>query len=80
MKTTYRDVPDNRPWSILIADVEIPKAPTPKPETAKAKPEIESPLIADARRRAGEVEATNPIIENAKKRAEKAHTEVQSHV
>jgi hypothetical protein len=36
------------------------------------------PLIRDAQRRATKTEITNPIIENAKKRAGKAHTETRN--
>ena len=73
---------ENQPWFIPITDVPEEtsshakaRTPIPKPH---AKAEAESPLILDARRRACKDKITNPIIENAKKRAAKAHAEVQN--
>ena len=84
MKTSYVPYQEcETMWSIPLADIPDEetfghaKASTPK---TKAKTEKTNPVIADARRRAGETEITNPIVENALKRAGETKTEVQSHV
>lgn len=66
---------ENQPWFISLKDIpeETPSHAKARTPTPKPKAKTESPLIADAKRRAGEsVTTTNPLIANARKRAGKA--------